>query len=91
MALDMKPKPDLVVFLTDGASGSDSSEKAKKLGNSAKTRGIKVNTIALMEPRAREAMAELARRAGGSFALIGEDCKKENQDVGKGGGGFKQR
>ena len=86
MALDMKPKPDMVVFLTDGASGKDSLEKAKRLGNRAKSRGITVNAIALMEPQAREAMAELARRAGGEFALIDENGEKVQQNVEKRGG-----
>ena len=86
MALDMKPKPELVVFLTDGASGGDSFEKAQKLGRTARAKRIKVNTIALMEPKARDAMAELARAAGGSFSLIGADGKKVEQKMEKKGG-----
>lgn len=79
MALDMKPKPELVVFLTDGLSGKDSTDIARRMGDRAKQRGIKVNTIALMEPRARADMSELAKRSGGEFSLIGPDGKKEKQ------------
>ena len=81
MALDMKPKPELVVFLTDGVSGKDSAEIAKDMGNRAKTRGIRINTISLMEPAAHKAMADLAERAGGEFSLIGEDGKKVKQEA----------
>lgn len=81
MAFDMDPKPELVVFLTDGSSGNDSLDRAKKLGDTAKTREIRVNTIALMEPAARTAMAELARRSGGEFTLIDKNGKKVKQGL----------
>ena len=72
----MQPKPELVVFLTDGVSGKDSDQIAKRMGDLASSRSIRVNTIALMEPKARKAMAELARRSGGEFSLIGGNGKK---------------
>lgn len=81
MAMDMQPKPELVVFLTDGVSGKDSDQIAKRMGDLASSRSIRVNTIALMEPKARKAMAELAHRSGGEFSLIGIDGKKVKQEL----------
>ena len=80
MALDMKPAPGLIVFLTDGLSGSNSGAIVKELGKDAKEKGITINTISLMEPRAREDMALLAELSGGEFSLIDENGKKVNQD-----------
>lgn len=80
MALTMKPQPDLIVFLTDGASGTNSMDIAEDVGEKAKKDGIKINTIALMEPAARDAMSRLAEITGGEFALIDKDGNKVNQD-----------
>jgi hypothetical protein len=79
MALSMSPTPYQIVFLTDGVSGEGSLELAKQMGANAKSKGVIVNTISLMEPRARDAMASLARATGGSFSMIGEDGKKQAQ------------
>ena len=79
MAMDMAPQPGLIVFLTDGSSGKDSLSKARSLGKAAKSKGIKVNTIALMEPQAREAMSELAKLSGGEFSLIDQNGEKVKQ------------
>ena len=79
MAMNISPKPELIVFLTDGSSGNDSFAKAKRLGNAAKSKGIKVNTIALMEPNARAAMAELAKLTNGEFSMIDQNGNKVKQ------------
>lgn len=79
MALAMKPQPGLIVFLTDGRSGDDSMDVVNDIGMRAKKSGIKINTIALMEPKARAEMSRLAELTGGSFALIDENGEKVNQ------------
>lgn len=73
MALEMSPEPDYVFFMTDGAPGTgiDGALKtAKKLGHRAKTKKVKVNTISLLLPNAKEALEELANKSGGEFTLI---------------------
>ena len=89
MAMSMDPVPELIVFLTDGSNGSadESMKVAKELATEAKEKSIKVNTIALMEPKARESMSHLAKTTGGEFSLIGADGKKVQQA----GGGIKKR
>lgn len=73
MAIDMKPRPDVVFFMTDGASGSDSEDIAKRIGRRAKSRGITINSIALMDPTARDAMGALSERTGGQFSMVKKD------------------
>lgn len=73
MALELDPKPDVIVFMTDGSSGKESLDIAKDMGRLAKRKGITVNTIALMEPTAVDGMIELATRTGGSAVMVKED------------------
>ena len=73
MALDMEPPPQLIYFMTDGSTGKSALDTAKKVGNRAKTRNITVNCIAMMEPRAAEAMGDLAKRSGGKFTMVEKD------------------
>jgi len=73
MALEMKPLPDYIFFMTDGAPGTgiDGALKtAKRMGARAKSRKVKVNTISLLLPQAKEALEELAEKTGGEFTLI---------------------
>ena len=79
MAMTMSPKPAMIVFLTDGSSGDKTYAKAERIANKAKSRGIVVNTVALMEPDARKALSRIAKVTGGEFSLIGRDGKKEKQ------------
>ena len=92
MAISMDPAPDLIVFLTDGTNGTpeNSMNSAEKIGKLAKSKGIKINTTALLEPRAKDAMAKLAHLTGGEFALIGADGQKVNAD-GAAPAGIKKR
>lgn len=41
------------------------------LAAKAKARGVAINTIAMMGPGAEEAMAELVKRTGGTFTVVG--------------------
>ena len=77
MALDMQPPPEVIYFMTDGSSGSDALKTSKALGSSAKNKGITINCIAMMEPRAVEAMKELAKRSGGQFTLVEQNGERK--------------
>ncbi|MGJ8725749.1 MAG: vWA domain-containing protein [Roseibacillus sp.] len=71
MAMDMDPRPQVIYFMTDGTTGGDTAmDTAKSVGNKAKSRKIIVNCIAMMEPKAAEAMKELAKRASGKFTMV---------------------
>ncbi len=75
MALKMKPQPDVVFFMTDGlAAGTE--RVIEDLGEFARKRKIVINTIAINEPRAREAMTELAEMTKGEFSLVDEQGKR---------------
>ncbi|MCH2063180.1 MAG: VWA domain-containing protein [Roseibacillus sp.] len=69
MALDMEPRPQVIYFMTDGvARGSD--KWAKEIGARAKSRGIKINCVAMMQPKAHDDMDDLAKRTGGHFTIV---------------------
>lgn len=71
MAFDMEPPPQVVFFMTDGAvGGRDMMELVKDLASVANRKGIVVNTIAMMEPKAIAPMADLAKRTKGEFTII---------------------
>lgn len=76
MAFDMEPSPELIFFMTDGeVKGRDMMALVKDLASIANRKGIIVNTIAMMEPKAEQAMADLAKRTGGQFTIVGKDGK----------------
>lgn len=70
MALDMKPTPEVIYFMTDGSTGKEAMNVARSVGARAKTRGIVINCIAMMEPNAHGAMKEIAKRTGGKFTVV---------------------
>ena len=80
MAFDMDPLPQAIFFMTDGVSGKESLDIAKKIGSRARTKGIIINTVSLMEPRAQEAMGTLAKKSGGQFTIVNKDGKREPVD-----------
>ena len=69
MALDMDPPPQVICFMTDGAA-SGSHVWAKEMGARAKRRGVKINCIAMMEPKAHKDMDALAEKTGGQFTIV---------------------
>ena len=75
MAIDMDPPPQMVFFMTDGVVGGDMVALAKRIGHRAKTKGITINTVAMMEPKAAAAMKELAKRTGGQFSMVEKNGK----------------
>lgn len=77
MALGMSPPPQIICFMTDGvASGSDAW--ARELGAKAKSQGVQINCIALMEPRAHKDLDELAKRTGGHFSVVDKNGKHKS-------------
>ncbi|MGD7653508.1 MAG: hypothetical protein ACQCXQ_09865 [Verrucomicrobiales bacterium] len=77
MALALDPKPDVIYFMTDGTAGKQSLKTAKSIGSKAKRLNIKINCVALMEPKAREGLNELAKRTDGQFTLVLENGKRQ--------------
>lgn len=75
MALEMEPNPQVIYFMTDGATGNEAMQVAKTIGARAKKRGITINCIAMMEPKAHDAMKEIAKRTGGQFTVVEEGGK----------------
>lgn len=76
MALEMEPAPQVIYFMTDGATGKEAMKVARSVGEQAKAKGITVNTVAMMEPRANEAMLEMAKLSGGTFTIVEENNRR---------------
>ncbi len=72
-ALELDPLPDVIVFMTDGNGGS--LDLAKKLAKQAKKKSIVINSVALLEPKAKDAMKILAEETGGTAIMV----KSENE------------
>ena len=70
----MEPKPDVVYFLTDGAT-ADVDETLEEIAKINRTKGkkAKINTISMMEPKAAASLRALAKEAGGQFTIVHED------------------
>ena len=82
----MEPKPDVIYFLTDGVTGgveATLNEIAKI--NRSKGRKSKINTISMMQPRAADALRQLAKDAGGKLTIVNEDGTT-TEDKMRGGG-----
>ncbi len=73
-ALSMDPLPDVIYFMTDGAC-STADEASKLMAHEAKKRKVRINTIAMMEPKAEKPMRFMANKTGGDFVIITEDCE----------------
>ena len=73
MALNMDPRPDVIFFMTDGVTGRNSEEVARKMGARAKSRKIKLNAVAMMDPKAADAMKILTEASGGEFTMVTAD------------------
>lgn len=84
MAMLMEPAPEVIYFMTDGLMrGTDMMELAGELGREARRKGIVINSIAMMEPDAEQAMAELALKTGGQFTVIANDGEAKVKEGGK--------
>jgi len=68
----LDPAPAVVFFLTDGLTADYDIEKTYELVTNwrKQNRDLRVNTIALGDPRAADGMEQIARRTGGQFRMI---------------------
>ncbi|MGJ8656880.1 MAG: vWA domain-containing protein [Akkermansiaceae bacterium] len=80
-ALEMNPQPDIIFFMTDGTAGKNTEDIAKQIGRDAKKKGVIINCIALMEPKAKDAMADIAKRTGGIFTEVQENGRTKQHDL----------
>jgi hypothetical protein len=81
MVFEMEPPPQVVYFMTDGIMGEhDMVKLAKDLARDAKSKDIVVNTIALLQPQAEEALFELAQETGGVFTIVEAGGKARQVD-----------
>ena len=74
MLLDMRDPPQVICFMTDGVA-SGSKAWARDLAAKAKKKGVQINCVAMMEPKAHDDLNELAKRTGGSFSIVMKDGK----------------
>lgn len=72
MAMQMHPKPDVIVFLTDGVYGGNPQRVGEKIGNKAKSQGVTIHAVSMLEPKAKDALLRMAELTGGSFTEIAE-------------------
>lgn len=70
MALGMDPPPQELFFMTDGARGGKVLDVVGRLARKAKRKGVTIHTVAMMEPKAEEAMTLLAKETGGCFTMV---------------------
>ena len=87
----MDPKPDVVYFLTDGVTGDGEKtlDEIAKI-NRGQGKKAKINTIAMMQPRAASLLRKLAKDAGGQFTIVHEDGSTTVDDM-RGGGPEKRK
>lgn len=76
MALSIRPKPDVVFFMTDGTTGNPKGwiemiNRANKKGGKRAT----IHTTAMMEPDAAQDLSDLAKANGGEFTIVQADGK----------------
>lgn len=81
MALEMEPTPEVIYFMTDGSTGREAGEVARDVARKAKRAGCVVNCIAMMEPRAHDAMKEIAKKTGGQFTIVKAGGEVEEVDL----------
>ena len=68
-ALEMNPKPDSIIFMTDGIV-KNASQVVQRIGQQAKEAGVIINTISLLEPKAAGDMKTLAELTGGTAIMV---------------------
>ncbi|WP_269537946.1 vWA domain-containing protein [Cerasicoccus fimbriatus] len=72
LARTLKPAPEVIYFLTDGATSDEDIVETMSLVNEWKreNRDLRIHTIALGEPKAASGMRRIAGATGGKFRLI---------------------
>jgi len=74
MALSIRPRPDVVFFMTDGLV-TNPTRALELIADANKGKATQIHTTALMEPKAAADMAELAAQNRGQFTLVVEGGK----------------
>ncbi len=79
LALRMKPKPEVVYFLTDGAVDEGEKMVAEILDENRRTMGAAaiINTISMMQPQAAEDLLDMASKSRGTFTIVNPDGTAE--------------
>lgn len=87
LAMALDPAPDVIFFLTDGATSEEDVEETIALVGDwkRKNRDLRIHTVALGEPRAAAGMRRIAGRTGGKFRLI-ETMEDAQAKEGRGDG-----
>lgn len=80
-ALNMRPQPDILFFMTDGRSSGGSSRRAIELAESLPKGKIIINTVALgISEEDAAPLKELAEVTGGNFRRYSNEELKEVAD-----------
>jgi len=82
-AFDLKPSPDVIIFMTDGSSGKSSTAISEEIGKLAKRKSITVNCIALMEPKAKDDLKRMADMTGGTAMMVRNEQEIEDLTTGE--------
>lgn len=77
LALDMKPAPQMIYFMTDGLA-SGSSKWADEIGKRAKKMGVTINCVALMQPKAEKDLKTIAEMTGGQVTMVDANGKRKH-------------
>ena len=80
-ALNQSPLPKVIYFMTDG-SCSTANASAKKISELAKEKGVRINTIAMMHPKAEKPMQYMAAVTGGDFVIVTKEGECELHEAG---------
>jgi hypothetical protein len=77
-ALEIRPRPDILFFMTDGRSSASSAERAIELAKSLPRGEIIINTVALgINEEDAAPLKELAEITGGNFRRYGNEELRE--------------
>jgi hypothetical protein len=79
LALKLKPKPDVVYFLTDGAvtGGDKMVEEILQFNRRGAGAAAVINTISMMQPKAAADLLEMAKKTRGTFTIVNPDGSTE--------------
>lgn len=72
-ALELNPKPEVIVFMTDGVAGNY-QDAVDKITKTARKQSIVINAVSLLEPKAADGMKQLAEKTGGTAIMV-KDAK----------------
>ncbi len=82
-ALELKPKPDVIVFMTDGSNGPSGRAVAEEIGTTARRHSIVINTVSLLEPKAKDDLKVMAEETGGTAIIVKSETEIEDLFTGE--------